>query len=316
MTDLLDFCGFLSNGSKMARPRLNDRQLECFHETVTVGSVRKAAERLNVEPSVVSRHLQQLQAQLGLPLLERRGRGVAPTAAAHLLLRFCQDRRAREDELLAQLAGFGGALYGRIHIVSAEGFMDDLVRWVLGEFSERHTQLQVTLEQLNAHDVVQTVATGGAECGVAYCVPPDPAVEVAQLRQLPVLAVMRPDHPCAALPEPLVLADVARHPLAMMTAGFGLNQIVRRAALAEGVQLQPILATNSLASLRHFVQSGLGVSFMSRLAAGPGLLGRRTASRILNAADVRLLVRAGRDLSPALVELLQFLRAKSAAWEG
>ena len=127
---------------------------------------------------------------------------------------------------------------------------------------------------------------------------------------------MRPAHPCAALPEPMTLADVARHPLAMMTAGFGLNQIVRRAALAEGVRLQPILATNSLVSLRHFVLSGLGVPFMSGLAAGPGLLGRRTASRILNAADVRLLVRAGRDLSPALVELLRFLRAKSAAWEG
>lgn len=298
----------------MGRARLNDRQLECFTETVTAGSVRKAAERLNVEPSAVSRHLQQLQAQLGLPLLQRRGRGVVPTAAAHMLLSFCQDRRTREDDLLAQLAEFGGALHGRIHIVSAEGFMDDLVRWILGEFSAQHRQLEVTLEQLNARDVVQAVATDAASCGVAYCVASDPAVDVVQSRRLPVVAVMRADHPCAALPEPVALVDIARHPMAMMTAGFGLHGIVRRAASAEGVRLQPILATNSLASLRHFVLSGLGVSFMSRLAAGPSLIVRRTTSHILEAADVRLLVRAGRDLSPATTELLRFLCMKSTAW--
>jgi len=299
----------------MARMRLNNRQLECFYETVTTGSIHKAAEQLGVEPSVVSRHLQQLQAQLGLPLLERRGRGIVPTPSAHVLLTFCRDRWIREEEVLAQLSGFGGTLHGRIHIVSAEGFMDDLVRWVLGEFSAQHRQLDVTLEQLNALDVVQAVATEAADCGVAYCVAPDPAVNVVQSRRLPVLAVMRADHPCAALPEPLSFADIAQYSLALMTAGFGLNQIVRRAALADDVRLQPVLATNSLASLRHFVQAGLGVTFMSAHSAGPGLVARRTTSRILNAAEVRLLVRAERTLPLAVTELLQFLQAKSTAWE-
>lgn len=315
MTNSLAECCLLGNAHSMTRTRLNERQLDCFHATVTAGSVRKAAERLNVEPSVVSRHLQQLQAQLGLVLFERRGRGVAPTAAAQLLLSFCHDRRAREDALLAQLAAFGGTLHGRLHIVSAEGFMDNLVRWVLGEFAERHRQLQVTLEQLNAQDVVQAVATGAADCGVAYCVPSDPAAEVVQSRRLPVLAVMRPDHPCASLPEPLSLAEASCYPLAMMTTGFGLNQIVRRAALADHIQLQPVLATNSLASLRHFVLSGLGITFMSGLSIGPGLVGRRTNSRLLNTADVRVLARTDRTRTPAVNELLLFLQEKSAAWE-
>lgn len=294
--------------------RLNERQLVCFHETITAGSVRKAAERLNTEPSVVSRHLQQLQAHLGVVLLERRGRGVVPTAAAQLLLSFCQDRRTQEEELLSKLSGFGGALHGRIHIVSGEGFMDDLVRWVLGEFATRHRQLEVTLEQLNAHEVMQAVATGAADCGVVYSITSDPALEVVQARPLPVLAIMRADHPCAAAPEPLSLPETTRYPLAMMTEGFGLSQIVRRAALADGLRLHPVLATNSVASLRHFVASGLGITFMSGRSMGPGLVGRRTTNALLNAADVRVLARTDRARTPAVTELLLFLQEKSAEW--
>lgn len=46
--------------------------------------------------------------------------------------------------------------------------------------------------------------------------------------------------------------------------------------------LRPVLAANSLASLRHFVESGLGIAFMSGLSIGQGLVGRRTANTILN----------------------------------
>jgi hypothetical protein len=50
------------------------------------------------------------------------------------------------------------------------------------------------------------------------------------------------------------------------------------------------------------------------MAAGPGLVARRTSSALSNAADVRMLARAGRPQSRALAELLAFLSAKSQSW--
>lgn len=78
----------------------------------------------------------------------------------------------------------------------------------------------------------------------------------------------------------------------------------------------PVGSCNSLASLRHFVQSGLGITLMSSLSIGLDLVGRRLAAALLNAAEIHLLVaQRGRTRSPAITELLQVLRAKSVAWE-
>lgn len=60
-------------------PSLN--AMRAFEALGRTGSVRAAAEELHVSPTVVSRHVQNLSAELGLPLVEPRGRGLALTEA-------------------------------------------------------------------------------------------------------------------------------------------------------------------------------------------------------------------------------------------
>src|SRR3954469_10456933 len=63
------------------------RQLEMFRAVVEEGSFTRAAVRLNVSQSAVSRQLQLLEAELGGPLLHRSVKGVTLTAEGELLLR-------------------------------------------------------------------------------------------------------------------------------------------------------------------------------------------------------------------------------------
>jgi len=65
---------------------LDDRRIRYLYEAVQAGSIRAGADRLNMNPSVVSRQIAQLEAELVITLLERHGRGVKPTEAGAVLV--------------------------------------------------------------------------------------------------------------------------------------------------------------------------------------------------------------------------------------
>ncbi|MCW2240482.1 LysR family transcriptional regulator [Azospirillum canadense] len=298
---------------------INERHLRYFMEIVASGSVRGAAERLNIEPSVVSRQLRQLEDNLGCALFTRSGRRLSPTDAAYLVLDHCHERRVSEDALRARLADIGGALLGRIHIATGEGYIDDLMRWVLGDFRARHVKLEVTLEQVGAREAVRLVSQDQAHIGVAYCATVDPTIRIVRSYQQPVCLIAPPDHPLATSGQPPSLAEIAAFPIALMTSGFGLREIVHQAEIAAGVVLRPALTTNSLATARNFVTASLGVTFTSaRLVASDIDAGRcraiQTTSEVLNSAEVQLLVRTGRHLPRAVTSLLEFLESRATAW--
>lgn len=80
-------------------------ELIAVEATIRLGSVAAAAEELSVTPSAVSHRLRQIERALGAPLIERRGRGIAPTAtglACHAeLARLIGDFRDSTAELRA-----------------------------------------------------------------------------------------------------------------------------------------------------------------------------------------------------------------------
>ncbi|MGV8855887.1 MAG: LysR family transcriptional regulator [Devosia sp.] len=87
-----------------------------FQTIAEAGSVRRAAEVLNVTQPALSRSLSQLEKAYGQPLLERHARGVRPTAFGHNLLATVS-RLARDWEIAeAELAGNNPGAEGRLRI--------------------------------------------------------------------------------------------------------------------------------------------------------------------------------------------------------
>lgn len=92
----------------MSRSLLRDlplRELLALEASLRLGSLARAAEELSVTPSAISHRIRQLERTLGIALLARRGRGVAPTAAA----------AACQHELSALVAEFRRATHALRH---------------------------------------------------------------------------------------------------------------------------------------------------------------------------------------------------------
>jgi DNA-binding transcriptional LysR family regulator len=68
--------------------------LRYLDQVARVGSIRRAAEKLNVASSAVNRQILKLEAEIGVPIFERRGNGVRLTPAGEQLMRHTRNTLA------------------------------------------------------------------------------------------------------------------------------------------------------------------------------------------------------------------------------
>ena len=65
---------------------VNEKRLRYFYTVMMLGSIRQAADLLDIEQSAISRQIQLFESELKVKLFERKGRSVVPTEAAYVVL--------------------------------------------------------------------------------------------------------------------------------------------------------------------------------------------------------------------------------------
>ncbi|VVE72744.1 LysR family transcriptional regulator [Pandoraea anapnoica] len=303
-------------------PAINESRLSYLFEAVQCGTVRAAADRLDIAPSAVSRQIALLEAELALPLIERHKRGVHLTQAGRLLMEYYREQRAHQEDLLAKLQEVRGLRRGHIRLAVGEGFVSDLMGAPLQFFCKRYPDITLTLDLAGTNEVMRLVAEDDADIGLVYNPPAEPKiVSRAQLAQ-PVHAIVAPGSPLIAMADTLgtltldALYDV---PLALMHGSYGTRQLMELAEQSEKHRLVPTVTTNSISVLKHFVRAGLGATFLPTFAVSQeidaGVLRALPIDHpILTSAEAHLITRAGRRLSGAANRLLTHLASKMEAF--
>ncbi|WP_197424832.1 LysR family transcriptional regulator [Bordetella sp. N] len=291
---------------------LNDRWLRYFNEVYRSGTMRGAADTLGVEASVISRQIQQLEDHLGVKLFDRKGRGIAPTDVAAMLHDFCRERRASEENLLAAIADANAVQTGFVRVVVGEGFLDTVQRAVLDHFCRDYPGVDVHVDLAGAVEALRMIGEDEAHIGIGLNPPAHPSVTFVATCPQPLCVLAAPDHPLARARGEIRLSQVARHRIALMTEGFGLRKLVELAMFSEGVALPPAFTSNSIAMLKRYAAAGLGVTFMSTVAAADeiasgALVAKKAHNPIFKGATATLFTRRHRVLPPSARRLLDVL---------
>ena len=130
----------------LCRERWNDdvdlEDLQTFVEVADAGGVSRAARRLGVSKSIVSRRLVRLEAELGIQLLARTTRGAALTEAG-VTFRDHAARVCAEIDLARETILPAGDLRGRLRIAAPLSFGPTHLAPVLAQLARRHPRLQV-----------------------------------------------------------------------------------------------------------------------------------------------------------------------------
>ncbi|EWH03400.1 LysR family transcriptional regulator [Halomonas sp. BC04] len=244
---------------------LNPRALAYLNEVIRRGSLRRAAAHLNIDPSAISRQLKQLEEELGVRVCERYGGGMRTTEAGRLLVQHFHAQRSAEEAVLSQLVALQGVARGEVRIAVGEGFIADLIAAPMNAFMNAFPGIEVEIRMAGVNEAMSLLKDSEVDLALLYAPPVDPSLHCHVETRQPLDVIVPPDHPLLALTRPLMLRDLADWPLALMDNPFGMRQMVNMVAHQERVHLKARLHTNSVAVLKNFVRSGIGVTFMPEL---------------------------------------------------
>lgn len=261
-----------------------DVALACFREVVRLGSIRKAADYMNLSASSVSRQVQKLEHSLDAVLLQRNAQGVCLTPEGAAVARFVEGRAREMERLRGAINDLKGLRRGHVTIFSVEGMVGGLLPRGLADFSARYPGVTYEIWVGGTDTVMDAVAEDRCDIGIAFHPKPRRNIEVVAVFAQPLLALMAPDHPLAAR-QSLSIHDLRHERVGLPDASFGIRHLVDHAVISEQAQLSVHLETNSIDMLRQYAVRRMGVVFLPAFACEQEIAaGRLVAVRLVGGA--------------------------------
>src|SRR6478672_1106280 len=147
-------------------PRTERNDLEAFLAVARERSFTRAAAQLGVSQSALSQTLRGLEARLGLRLLIRTTRSVAPTEAGERLLRAAGPRLEEINAELAALTELRDKPSGTIRITAHDHAVKTVLWPTLKKLLPDHPDIKVeTAIDYGLTDIVAGRSGGGARTG-------------------------------------------------------------------------------------------------------------------------------------------------------
>lgn len=241
-------------------------RLRVFRAVVAAGSVGGAATALGYSPSAVSQHLTALQRETGLVLVERRGRGIVPTAAG---TRFAAESHGVLQQLSALEAVADDLRTGRVgrlvfaYISSAgTAWVPAVVAALTREFPSLRLDLRLVELDHDGHlDPDLEIVVEGAGAPRADGVPARVLLDEGYVAVLPA------DHPLADRGE-VALAELQDERWVDNDVTQGpCRQVLLDACTAAGFSPPFHVEAHDYPSAIAFVAVGVGITVMPHLGA-------------------------------------------------
>ncbi len=298
---------------KIRLPRLLSTSIVHFQTVARLGSVRAAAESLNVAPSAVSRQVLKLEQDLGVPLFERLPRGLRLTSAGEILLYHARSTAGELERARAAILELRGLNRGEASLATVESVALGFLPRLLAGFWGKTPRVAMNVVVTGSTRVFHAVAEGEAELGLGFEVPGSPKLKLLASSTLAIGAVMSPKH-ALAREKSVRLRDFVGMPIFLSDMSLTMRPSIEAALRNATVPLSPRVVTNSVHLMNLLAAENAGVAFetrvgISREEARGDLVFVPLSEPNLKPQKLKLCCRAEGSLSAAAAALSKALAA-------
>lgn len=283
------------------------------------GSLTAAARAMRISQPAVTKQVQRMESELGLPLLVRGSRRqLVLTPAGARVLAFARETLAGLESLERELATFKTAGPGVLVLAASTIPGEYILPSLLVQFQQAHPQIEVRVAISDTAEVVEKLLDDAADVGIIGSVPARPGLRLEPLAVDEIVLAVPPDHPFA-MRETVSVEELRGQPLILREKGSGTRRSVESALEAANLKLPAGSASLTLGSTQAILQAaaqGLGLGFVSARASAPMEADGRLACVHLSGVDLsrRLLlaVLPGRIGDPLIARFVDFAQAQAA----
>ncbi|VWX46698.1 LysR family transcriptional regulator [Novosphingobium sp. 9U] len=223
------------------------RFLRYFMAVGRLGSIRRAADELNVSASAIARQILNVEAEIGAPLFERLPSGLRLTAAGEIMMAAGGRWQKNMLDVRAQIEDLRGLKRGHVEMAVIDALAKGAIPAAIRSIKTRYPGITIGVRVLENEAVRKAVADGEVDFGILF--------EPHSYRDLTVRAfvevvlgfVTPPDHPLAGtgetrfsacLGEPLIVPGeplAVSQQIAVLEGATGMA--AERAAISDNIQM-------------------------------------------------------------------------------
>lgn len=234
---------------------------EIFSTIVEVGSLTKAAEKLNLTQSGVSYSISTLESELGFSLLKRDRSGISLTSNGERILKHVS-RILHEEELLRQeIAAIKGFDTGTVRLGTLSSVSMQWLPGILSEFSGKYPQIEVKT-YLGCYDEMNDwISSGTVDFGFVS-LPMSKPFETIPLKKDKLMVVLPPNHP---LKDQKAISYAQIKDESFIMPQWGSDDNIKRLLNGNKLNLQVKYELMEERTIFAMVQRGLGISILPEL---------------------------------------------------
>lgn len=286
------------------------RQIESFLAVADNGNFSRASRRLNIAQPALSQAVKDLEAELGVRLFDRTTRRVELTDAGR---EFAGSAAAILEDL--QLAvqnarDLAQRKRGRIRIAAPPLLAAVVLPQAISAFKAQHPGISVELVDVGTEQILQSVISGRAECGLGTFSAGSEGIERVLLMRDNLMLFCAAD---SALDRsgPIRWKDLETEPIIALTRDSGIRLLVEVGFEAAQIPVKPAYEVSHVTTALALVEAGLGVSVLPTYAKAAALhkriVGRQLCEPTIS-RDIVLIHASGRAISPAVTAFTTILR--------
>ena len=256
---------------------MNLVQLRCFLAVADTLHFGRAAQRLDMLPASLGRHIKLLEEHLGAALIARTTRNVALTEAGELLVEGARDLLTRADRLEANLREKHRERSEVLRVGAIDSVAAGLLSQLLQDFKREHPGTDIELLEQKTIRLLPKLLTGRID--IAFVRPPelrDPKLTFKPLFSETAVVALREDHRLASrstirvydmADEPLIVPDRRSRPHS--------HDLTVKLFLEAGLSARVAQIADEKQTIVNLVGTGIGLAIVPRWASRLAVAGVR-----------------------------------------
>jgi DNA-binding transcriptional LysR family regulator len=295
---------------------MNLHHLRVFAAVAEHGGIGAAAKALNISQPAVSHAIHEFELQVGLPLLERTGRGVRLTAEGAEIYAHARGVYAAERSVEEAIASLKGVEQGSLHLGASTTIASYVLPEIISRFTRAHPGIDVQLSAVHTRRIVELLTHYELDVAVAEAPVSDPRIRVTPWRIDEMVVICAPAHRLVGR-GPVDPSVLEREMLILREPESGTRKIVVDGLARVGVTIRRSISVDSTEVIKQLAAEGLGIAVVSRVAVRDQLNGGRLVMLDVDGLRItrpfnRLSMKGRRPSSAARVFLTFLSRAATA----
>lgn len=286
------------------------KQIESFLAVAEFGNFSRASKRMNIAQPALSQAIKDLEAELAVRLFDRTTRRVELTDVGREFRGSAQKVLEELDHAVQNVHDLADRKRGRIRIAAPPLLAAVVLPQAIADFRVRYPGIAVELADVGTEQIVESVRSGKADCGLGTFPPAEDGIERVPLMRDSLMLFC--DHRSVFNGALSVgWSELAGHPVVTLTRDSGIRLLVEVGFETAEIPFKPAYEVSQITTAIALVEAGLGIAVLPTYALAAARY-RKVAGKVLTgpsiSREVVMIHATGRSISPAVSTFASVVR--------